>query len=183
MTDVTLSERASGFTATFEDTGAFGITFESDGAAILPGEGDIFTLTVTVAETAPPTEFIDVVPTSIELLDQNASELSAFGSSGTFVVGQFCDLNVDGDVNILDIIILIDIALGRTDELTRYQPRNIRQRQCALGIRFSDHPVGTSLCGHQTIGYRHCRRRGQSQRQALTLIRVAFPSRYLPQPQ
>ena len=121
--DVQPAARAAGLELSFfDEKGTLSITLDGGGTEVVPpGSGPILIIFYDVVEEAAPGELIELSFADILVLDGQGTELPVSSVSGTFVVGQPCDVVPDGEVNILDIIRTMQIALEAGEPPTEYE--------------------------------------------------------------
>ena len=125
LSDVELTDRASGFACDFEDDyGGTGcarvILYSAGGSFIPPGNDSVLTLHYDVKEGAPSCECRAITSENLLITDENNDPLSAAEDPGGFFFGIFGDVwpyNAgsgtvgDGLVNIFDVVRDIQILL------------------------------------------------------------------------
>ncbi|MDZ7260608.1 MAG: dockerin type I domain-containing protein [candidate division KSB1 bacterium] len=110
------TSRTQGFTISVQDNGieANVLLFSLTGGTIAPGSGPIVKLLFDVSATATPGDSVILDIHDVIVSDRNGQRISPiFEKDGIFFLGQKGDVNGDGAVNILDIIITVNIIQGR----------------------------------------------------------------------
>lgn len=114
--NVLTTARSSGLSADFSDTsGRVHVVLDGLGVgAIAPGSGPISQIAYAVYDTAVMGESVALEISDAFVSDEDGDSIPVFTASGTFVIGSYKgDLNADGEINSMDIVICANIILRR----------------------------------------------------------------------
>ena len=101
------------FTANYNDiNGQFlGIIFSLEGCAFEPGENHIANIEYYISPNASSGSQIDLYFTQTIVSDSTGNEIPSEGLDAVISLGALGDANSDGEVNVLDAVVMVNFAL------------------------------------------------------------------------
>ncbi|HID93553.1 MAG TPA: T9SS type A sorting domain-containing protein [bacterium (Candidatus Stahlbacteria)] len=137
------------------------IMFSMTGDSILPGTGPIITVFFSVNADAVTGDSTLVHLKDAILSDPSANPISVVTEDGWFSFGGMkCDVNNDGDINVIDIVRVVNIILGKPPSPTSYElwaadcyedgAVNVVDIVCCVN-RILGSPEMTSKKGHSSV--------------------------------
>ena len=101
------------FTANFNQVNNqfLGIVFSLEGCVFEPGENHIANIEYYVSPNAPIGSNINLYFSETIVSDSSGNEIPSYGTDAIITLGSVGDSNNDGEINVLDVVMIVNFAL------------------------------------------------------------------------